>query len=93
MNKTLLQVNASLFSGAGQSSLLANEFVAGWNKRNPGATVIVRDLAGREVGRGLSRYDAADAARIVGLKSDAIEPVLGYSAGPLIHADDLALAG
>ena len=55
--------------------------------------MLVRDLAGREVGRGLSRYDAADAARIVGLKSDAIEPVLGYSAGPLIHADDLALAG
>jgi glutamate 5-kinase len=58
-----------------------------------GDAVLVRDLAGREVGRGLSRYDAADAARIVGLKSDAIEPILGYSAGPLIHADDLALAG
>ena len=58
-----------------------------------GDAVIVRDLAGREVGRGLSRYDAADAARIVGLKSAAIEPILGYSAGPLIHADDLALGG
>ncbi len=45
MNKTLLQVNASLFSGAGQSTRLANEFVAGWKKRNPGAAVIVRDLA------------------------------------------------
>lgn len=45
MNKTLLQVNASLFSAAGQSSQLANEFVAGWKKRNPGATVIVRDFA------------------------------------------------
>ena len=58
-----------------------------------GDAVVVRDLAGREVGRGLSRYDAADAARIVGLKSDAIESILGYSAGPLIHADDLALGG
>ena len=45
MNKTLLQVNASLFSSAGQSTLLANEFVAGWKKRNRGASVIVRDLA------------------------------------------------
>jgi len=27
------------------------------------------------------------------LKSAAIEAALGYSAGPLIHADDLALAG
>jgi FMN-dependent NADH-azoreductase len=45
MNKTLLQVNTSLFSTAGQSSVLANEFVTGWKNRNPGATVIVRDLA------------------------------------------------
>ncbi len=45
MNKTLLQINASLFSDAGASSVLANEFVAGWKKGNPGATVIVRDFA------------------------------------------------
>src|SRR5258706_2602537 len=45
MKKTLLQINASLFSDAGASSVLANEFVAGWKKRNPGATVIVRDFA------------------------------------------------
>jgi FMN-dependent NADH-azoreductase len=45
MNKTLLQINASLFSNAGTSSTLANEFVAGWKKRNAGATVIVRDFA------------------------------------------------
>ena len=45
MNKTLLQVNASLFSGAGQSTRLADAFVAGWRARNPGATVTVRDLA------------------------------------------------
>ena len=45
MNKTLLQINASLFSDAGTSSALANEFVAGWKKRHPGATVIARDLA------------------------------------------------
>ena len=45
MNKTLLQINTSLFSDAGTSSVLANEFVAGWKKRNPAATVIVRDLA------------------------------------------------
>jgi glutamate 5-kinase len=58
-----------------------------------GDAVIVRDGAGREVARGLSRYDAADALRIVGLKSAAIEPALGFSAGPVVHADDLALAG
>ena len=45
MKKNLLQINASLFSDAGASSVLANEFVAGWKKRNPGATVIARDFA------------------------------------------------
>jgi FMN-dependent NADH-azoreductase len=49
MNKTLLQVNASLFSGAGQSTRLADAFVAGWRARNPGATVTVRDLAAEPV--------------------------------------------
>jgi len=45
MTKTLLQINTSLFSDAGTSSVLANEFVAGWEKHNPAATVIVRDFA------------------------------------------------
>ena len=45
MNKTLLQINTSLFSDAGTSSVLANEFVAGWKQRNPGGTVITRDFA------------------------------------------------
>jgi FMN-dependent NADH-azoreductase len=45
MTKTLLQVNASLFSSAGTSTVLADEFVAGWKNRNPRAHVIVRDLA------------------------------------------------
>jgi glutamate 5-kinase len=77
---------------AGKSLLSAG--VTGVEGRfEKGDAVIVRDGAGREVGRGLSRYDASDALRIIGLKSDAIEPALGFSAGPLIHADDLALAG
>ena len=57
-----------------------------------GDAVLVLDPTGREVGRGLSRYDAAEAEKIMGLRSDAIEGVLGYTEGPtLIHADDLAL--
>ena len=56
--------------------------------------MVVLDASGREIARGLCRYDAADAARIMGLKSDAIESVLGYSTSPtVIHADDLALTG
>ena len=59
-----------------------------------GDAVVVLDPAGHEIARGLCRYDAADAARIIGLRSDAIESVLGYSNGStVIHADDLALTG
>ena len=43
--KTLLQINSSLFSDGGQSSRLAEQFVARWRARNPGGQVIVRDLA------------------------------------------------
>lgn len=45
MSKALLQINASLFSDAGVSSTLANQFVAGWKDGHPGAMVISRDLA------------------------------------------------
>ncbi len=57
-----------------------------------GDAVVIRDLSGAEIARGLVRYESADAARICGLKSEAIEGVLGYSLGPLVHADDLAVA-
>ena len=42
---TLLQINTSIFSDGGQSSRLAERFVAAWRESNPGGTVIVRDLA------------------------------------------------
>lgn len=43
--KTLLQLNTSLFSTNGQSSLLADRFVSIWRRNNPNTQVIVRDLA------------------------------------------------
>jgi len=57
-----------------------------------GDAVRVRDETGREVARGLVRYDSADAHRIAGLRSDAIEAELGFTEGPMIHADDLAVS-
>lgn len=46
---------------------------------------------GAQLGLGLSRYAAQDAEAIKGLRSDAIEPVLGYPArAALIHRDDMA---
>ena len=43
--KTLLQIRSSIFSNDGQSSRLAERFVARWRASNPGGRVIVRDLA------------------------------------------------
>src|SRR5215510_8620942 len=42
---TLLQLNTSIYSTHGQSSRLADQFVAAWRTGNPGAEIIVRDLA------------------------------------------------
>lgn len=46
---TLLQLNTSLFSTQGQSSQLADKFVASWKANNAGARVITRDLAAEPV--------------------------------------------
>jgi FMN-dependent NADH-azoreductase len=43
--KTLLQIRSSIFSDGGQSSRLAERFVAAWRDANPGGKVILRDLA------------------------------------------------
>jgi len=45
---TLLQINASINNGNGQSSQLANQFVAAFQKRNPEAQLVVRDVAAAE---------------------------------------------
>ena len=46
---TLLQINTSLFSGLGQSSLLAERFVQTFRERHPDATILNRDVAGDPV--------------------------------------------
>ncbi|MEP7069469.1 MAG: FMN-dependent NADH-azoreductase [Usitatibacter sp.] len=47
--KTLLQIQASIFSNGGESSRLATQFVDRWSAANPGAEVIRRDLAAQPV--------------------------------------------
>lgn len=46
---TLLKINASLFSGNGQSSQLTERFAAAWQASHPGTRVIERDLAANPV--------------------------------------------
>lgn len=55
-----------------------------------GDTILVLDGDGREIARGLVAYDAKDARAIAGLRSSAIESVLGYPPrAAMIHRDDL----
>ena len=57
-----------------------------------GDLVTVRGVDGDELGRGLSAYSSADAARIAGYKSSEIETILGYRGrDEIIHRDDLVL--
>ncbi|WP_149539607.1 glutamate 5-kinase [Siccirubricoccus phaeus] len=57
-----------------------------------GDPVSVRDAAGRELARGLSAYDAEDAGRIAGHRSEEIEAILGWRGrDEIVHRDDLVL--
>jgi glutamate 5-kinase len=59
-----------------------------------GDTVSIMTMAGKEIARGLVAYDAADAARILGLKSGEIETALGFRGrDELVHRDDMVLMG
>ena len=57
-----------------------------------GDAVLVVGQDGTRVAQGLSAYDAADAARLAGHRSDEIEALLGWRGrDELIHRDDLVL--
>jgi len=45
---TLLQINASINNGNGESSRLAKQFVAAFHQRHPKASIVVRDVAAAE---------------------------------------------
>jgi FMN-dependent NADH-azoreductase len=45
---TLLQINASISNGKGQSSQLAKQFVAAFHERRPDVKIVVRDVAAAE---------------------------------------------
>ncbi|MDB5684012.1 MAG: gamma-glutamyl kinase, partial [Sphingomonas bacterium] len=55
----------------------------------------VVDIVGPEealLARGLAEYDATDAARIVGRRSDALAAILGYAPrSALVHRDHMVM--
>jgi glutamate 5-kinase len=57
-----------------------------------GDAVIVKNLQGKDVAKGLITYSSDDAIRIIGRKSQEIEQILGFKGrNVLIHRDDLVL--
>ncbi|HEY1602313.1 MAG TPA: glutamate 5-kinase [Pirellulales bacterium] len=73
-------------------SLLAIGVVAAVGNFKKGDIVSLRDAAGTEFARGLTNYTAEEVARIKGLKTDAIAPVLGHCPyQEVIHRDNIAV--
>ncbi|MBY0340260.1 MAG: NAD(P)H-dependent oxidoreductase [Rhodocyclaceae bacterium] len=76
--KTLVQINSSLFSGQGQSSALADQFVAKWQAAHANGKVIRHDLVNEEVPH-------LDAARFTAFltkpeeRTEAQQAVVAYS--------------
>ncbi len=57
-----------------------------------GDAVLIKNLEGKIVGKGLSEYSSIDAKRIIGVKSDEIEGILGFKyRDTLVHRDDMWL--
>jgi len=57
-----------------------------------GDLVRIIDADGRAIARGLAEYDAGDAARIVGRRSDELADLLGYAPrSALVHRNHMAL--
>ena len=74
------------------SSLLAAGATAVDGKFVRGDVIEILSLSGETIARGLTEYDAADAARIIGLRSDAIANVLGHAPrSALVHRDQMVL--
>jgi glutamate 5-kinase len=74
------------------SSLLPAGVIAIEGAFERGDAVMVRDPDHRDVAKGLCAYDAEEARRICGHKTEEIAAVLGYRGrDELIHRDDLVL--
>lgn len=59
-----------------------------------GDAIIIRDLDGTEIARGLVAYDATDAQKIIGQSSADILSILGIEGrAEMVHRDDLVMGG
>jgi glutamate 5-kinase len=74
------------------SSLLPAGVVGVEGAFERGDAVLIKGPDARELAKGLSAYDAADARRILGRRTEEIEAALGWRGrDELVHRDDLVL--
>lgn len=77
---------------SGGASLLPAGVSAVEGAFSRGDAVEIVNANGALIGQGLSAYDAGDARKVAGCKSDSIEAILGYRRRPaLVEKDDLVL--
>jgi len=87
----IVDAGAAAALGRGKS-LLAAGVTAVRGRFDRGDAVRIVDPTGTELGRGLSGYTSADAARIAGRRSGEIEGLLGWRGrAEIVHRDDLVL--
>jgi glutamate 5-kinase len=88
-----LRVDAGAVAALGRGkSLLPAGVIAVEGEFSRGDPVSVIGPGGEVVAKGLAGYDAGDARRIIGHRSDEIAALLGYTGrAALVHRDDLAL--
>ena len=91
--KGRIAVDAGAAKALGQGrSLLPAGAVSIDGRFARGDVVDIVTADGQAVARGLAEYDAADAAKIVGKRSDALEAILGYAPrSTMIHRDHMVL--
>ncbi|NLF50607.1 MAG: glutamate 5-kinase [Leptolinea sp.] len=57
-----------------------------------GATVRILDISGAEVALGMTSYDSVDLRKIIGLRTDEIEAILGFTEGDeVVHHNNMLL--
>ncbi len=92
--KSLLLIKTSIFSDGGQSSLMADRFVAAWREANPGGIVRVRNLAKEPVPHlDAQRFGAFLAGQTV--RTGAQQMVVDYSDALIdeLKASDVIVLG
>jgi len=73
-------------------SLLPVGLVAATGEFSRGDVVTLRDSANSDLGRGMAEYSSVEAYRLIGVRSDMIESVLGYGGrATMVHRDELVL--